>query len=360
MSSLASRSVARIALAGALLLLASAAFAIINPTYTPVHLTDGAEQIALVRADARPDARSVPLAVVEALKGGPVKQVTLDFSAAPPEQTTAGLDLLVRAGQAPCLLFLNRREGKGYLHVNGNWLALAAGPGDGWTFKALDPEMLATWNGGTDMLARCVKYVLAAGEAADVPCAASSSWRKVAKIGTAPANATLNALAVLDLKGDGTLYLYVAGDKGVDETRHERGRHVRDDRDHPRAADGQQRQHGEVIARYDGDPLPAQFDDPAGLAQVGGGLLDGDDGRDLGKPRHRFGQQVDSGAARDVVQHDRDVHPLGDMGEVAKEPLLGRLVVVGSDQQRRSGPHILRVARQPQRFARRPPPSRGR
>jgi hypothetical protein len=211
-----------------LLLAPAAAFAIINPNFTPVHLTEGAEQIALVRAEVRPDAKTVPLTILETVKGDALKQATLDLTETAPEQVPAALDMLVRAGKEPCLLFLSRKDGKGYMHVNGRWLRLGPGEGDRWTCAGVEDEMLATWNGGTDMLLRCVRFVLAAPGKADVPFTAGVSWRAMAKIGAAPADATLTALAALDLKGDGTPYLYIAGDKGVVLLRVAKGNEVKD------------------------------------------------------------------------------------------------------------------------------------
>lgn len=209
------RSTLRIVLFGVLPLAPAAAFAIINPNFTPVHLAEGAEQILVVRAEASAGAKTVALTGLETVKGDALKVTSLDFTATEPEQADAALKLLVQAGKTPVLLFLNGKTGKGYLHSAGEWLDLKLGEDGQWKCDKVNAEMRSTWNGGTDMLLRCVRFVLAAPGKADVPCTAGVAWSAMRKIGSAPADATLTALAAVDLKGDGTPYFYIAGDKGA-------------------------------------------------------------------------------------------------------------------------------------------------
>ena len=70
----------------------------------------------------------------------------------------------------------------------------------------------------------------------------------------------------------------------------------------------------------------------------------------LRQPGHGFGQQVDAGAARHVVDHDGNLG-LGRHGLVVLiEPFLGGLVVVRSDHQGRIRPRGLGVLGQLQGF----------
>jgi hypothetical protein len=63
-------------------------------------------------------------------------------------------------------------------------------------------------------------------------------------------------------------------------------------------------------------------------------VLHADDVGVLREPRHRLHRHVHHAARRDVVDDDRQVHRIGDRHEVAIQPLLRRLVVIGGDHQR--------------------------
>jgi hypothetical protein len=111
--------------------------------------------------------------------------------------------------------------------------------------------------------------------------------------------------------------------------------HVGDDGDDAAAADRHERQRDIVVAREHGEVRAAREDDLGHLIEGPRGLLDADDARAVAdEARHRVRLDVDGGAARDVVDDDRDVHRLGHGPEVAVQSLLGRPVVVRVHHER--------------------------
>ena len=87
--------------------------------------------------------------------------------------------------------------------------------------------------------------------------------------------------------------------------------------------------------------------------EIGGRVLDADYVLQCEAARHGVDAHVDHRAARYVVDHDGDVDRIVDSLEMLVEPFLGRLVVIGRDNQHRRGTDLLGVAREVDRFARR-------
>ena len=67
--------------------------------------------------------------------------------------------------------------------------------------------------------------------------------------------------------------------------------------------------------------------------EVAGRILHADDVLELVEPLHRVDRHVDDAARRDVVDHDRNADGVVDRLEMAVEPFLRRLVVIGRDDQ---------------------------
>ncbi len=84
--------------------------------------------------------------------------------------------------------------------------------------------MPGTWAGGTDMLLRCVRYVLAEGADAFVPVESGTAWRSVVKVGAVKGKVT--GVSAADVSGDGRLWLHVAGPGGDRLFRPVRGKEV--------------------------------------------------------------------------------------------------------------------------------------
>src|SRR5207302_4436609 len=87
-------------------------------------------------------------------------------------------------------------------------------------------------------------------------------------------------------------------------------------------------------------------DDSARLDEVVIRLFDRTNGRDRGELDHRLRLDVDDDAARDVVHDDRTVAGVGNGAEVLDDAALGRLVVVGRDDEEPVDADVVRFAGQ--------------
>jgi hypothetical protein len=195
----------------AFLALPLAAWGLINPQFTPIHLVDQCDTILTARIKTKDIVNKVELEVSEALKGKAPAALVLDLSDAPKERADAARKQLLAAAGRPVLFFSADDTQTGYLHVQGTWLKLS-GKGGAWRLEAVDQNMLSTWDGGTDMLTRCVQYILADRAAAAVPAEAGLRWRTIKKIGSVAGQA--RDIAAINVAGDGTCCLFVASDKG--------------------------------------------------------------------------------------------------------------------------------------------------
>ena len=192
-------------------LVCSVAWGLINPNFTPIHLTDQSALILRARLASKAVGEKAKFTVLEVLKGkAPGKVVTVDLSIAPKQHAEAARKHLVATADEPVLLFAGKYEDKerGYLHVRGIWLSLSRAKGGGWALDAIDDQMAGTWNGGTDMLERCVRYILKYGGDATVPVAPGTAWRSIVKAGQVKGKVT--SIAAVDLAGDGKLVLHLA------------------------------------------------------------------------------------------------------------------------------------------------------
>ena len=107
-----------------------------------------------------------------------------------------------------------------------------------------------------------------------------------------------------------------------------------------------------VVAGDDGEPVLAALDEVTDALDGAERLLDADDAGQAGQARAGLGRHVERRAAGHVVEDLGDVDGAGDRLEVAEEPLLRRLVVVGRDEQAGVGAGRPRVARQLDRLGR--------
>jgi hypothetical protein len=197
----------------ALLAFPLAARGLIDVDFTPVQLVDQSGTILVARLRNKDVAGKVELEVSAALKGKAPAALGVDLGQAPAEHADAARKQLSRSAGRPVLLFAGKGKGAGagFLHVNGMWLRLSGTGGD-WRLDAVDQKMPSTWAGGTDMLTRCVQYVLADPATACVPVTAGTSWRATRKIGSVGGKAC--DICAADLAGDGRCCLFVAGERG--------------------------------------------------------------------------------------------------------------------------------------------------
>ena len=180
-------------------LLAGLASALVNPNFTPIHLTAESQFILKARLVGKDVADKADFEVMEALKGQKPDRLRLDLSQAPKQHAEAARKQLAGEPSEPVLLFAGKFEGQevGYLHVRGSWMRLS-GQGGTWQLLEIDQNMPGTWNGGTDMLERCVRYILESKELATVPVDAAVGWRSIVAVGQAGGAV---GVAVVDLGG---------------------------------------------------------------------------------------------------------------------------------------------------------------
>ncbi|MBM4030912.1 MAG: VCBS repeat-containing protein [Planctomycetes bacterium] len=214
----------RMSAAVVLVFTASAALALINPNFTPIHLANQAELVLVVKAGPVRAGGEIPLKVVEALKGkAPAKAPTLDFSKSPKPQVEA-LQRMVGNAERLGVFFVGKfREetpdgagaepegGVGLLHVQGKWFRFLGAPGGAWLLDVLDEHMEGTWAGGTDMLQRAMKYVLT-DPAPMVPVKAMARWQEPKKV--AKLFLKVRGAIPVDIAGDGQTALHILCEGG--------------------------------------------------------------------------------------------------------------------------------------------------
>jgi hypothetical protein len=202
--------------------------ALINPKFTPVHLVHQAQMILELRFQPEVKRGKAVAGVVRALKGKTdQKSVTIDLAASNfPDQARLAARMIKDANDRPALLFfggVNAKEGdaagdapaaavpKAYLHLDAKWLELSQDAKAGWAFDQMSQPMIATWNGGTDMLLRAVEYILKS-PGPEVPVRSGVAWAEAIPAGRIAGK--VSAAVPVDLAGDGKLLLMIASDAG--------------------------------------------------------------------------------------------------------------------------------------------------
>jgi len=200
----------------AAMLLARPSLAIINPGFTPIQLEEGSELIAAVEVKPGASKDQYVATVREMVKGKTdLKAYKLDLSKAL-KDSDEFRKLAEVDGHG--LLFIGERETEDedveaicLLHISGKWASCVAKDKGRLFFEQISQEKEAVWAGGTDMLRRCIDYILTDDEP-DVPTNRSVAWGpksvKVAKL-----DGAIKAVRPVDLAGNGKLFLFVASDK---------------------------------------------------------------------------------------------------------------------------------------------------
>ena len=202
--------------------LCAAAWAFINPSFSPVHLVQQSEAVLVLKFEAATKDGKVTATVVKALKGEkPAQPLVLDFGATAFKEQGEEVARMIDAGAKDALFFIGQfEEGgggggaqgpKAMLHVGGKWVVFNGAEGGSWDMEKIDAHMLGTWAGSTDMLQRAVDYVLADPDA-DVPVRANCEWDTPVKFATL--DGKVSFAKAVDLDGTGKLYLFVGSDKG--------------------------------------------------------------------------------------------------------------------------------------------------
>jgi hypothetical protein len=213
-----------LAWAAALAMGGGRAQALINPSFTPVHLVR--DSTVVLELQVGPAKEGKATARIQRVLKGKVGDKTLALSL-----TASGLDehrkaaqklLDSKDGRLACFFVCqtdpaggavpaDSSAAKGFLHVEGAWLSFQQGENKDWEMVKLDDSMNAIWNGGTDMLIRAVEYVLA-DPRADLPVKEGISWASSKQFATL--EGAVHAAMPVDLAGDGTWALHIACEGG--------------------------------------------------------------------------------------------------------------------------------------------------
>ncbi len=212
----------------AVALAASPAAALVNPYFTPRHLVDQSSVVLVVTLKADAGAKLLTCDVVEVLKGteedwkGPVK-IDLNTSPLEPHAVEVARWVADKPNQTG-LIFIGPKykedEQEGYsapelaeafLCSDGRWISLYKAEGGGLEVHLIDTRMHATWGGGTDMLLRCVRHVLADPQA-NIHVETPVKWAGKEKIAVMPGRVA--SATPVDLADGLTQTLFVACDQG--------------------------------------------------------------------------------------------------------------------------------------------------
>ena len=191
---------------------ASQAVAMINPYFTPIHLTMQSKTILELKVKPLKENNTMPAAVVRALKGKAPEAMEIVLLEEQVIQEVQDL-FFEEGGELPALAFFKAGMEDGYLNVDGKWFLLIknAKSGDWRLERDLVAAMDAVWEGPNDMLLRCVEYILS-DENPEVPVRVGATWGSKAQLGKI--DGRLCGMAAADLAGDGRIGLFVFSEKG--------------------------------------------------------------------------------------------------------------------------------------------------
>jgi hypothetical protein len=228
------------AILATVLALPSAAFAFVDIGFTPIDLVKDSDVIMLLELTQVDGQNVVHAKVAKVVKGElPAKEITVNLAASELSKVAGKkLEGFMKQGQKQALLFVGRFEfhlgtddggGRpevvGFLHMAGQWTdnsqnewfvleRTADGNNTKWGVRKCDSELLGVWNGGTDMLLRCVEYILST-EKAILPCLVNATWAQESLV--AKVSGRVFAAKAVDLTGrnaNGRADLFIAADPG--------------------------------------------------------------------------------------------------------------------------------------------------
>jgi hypothetical protein len=198
---------------GILLALSNVSRGIINPRFTPVHLTEEADLIVVGPLQATEDPLEWKLSATVSVKGKPSAEYTLSLAACDKDHVQEIQQTLSKNDRQHVIFFADTEseEKRGYLHVLGWWLDARPGGKDRWQVSGHAPQMAGVFAGGTDMLIRMTRH-LAESPTADVPITAGVRWLDHTRLGHVPGE--IAGMAAVDVgEADGTC-LFVASSEG--------------------------------------------------------------------------------------------------------------------------------------------------
>lgn len=198
----------------------------INDKFTPKDLERDSELILLLEfkgADAKGKATAT---IKKVLKGTcPDREVTFDLLAMPEPMQAQGKAVLgaIADGEREALFFTGKFQAEGtglevggdkvvgLLHHGGKWSIMEPGENKVWEMVKIDEKLLGTFSGGTDMLIRCITYVMT-DPSADVPVAEKVDWAQKIRVGKT--DRKVNTIVAVDLAGDGKITAFLASQAG--------------------------------------------------------------------------------------------------------------------------------------------------
>ncbi len=193
-------------------------FGLINPNFTPIHLTKQSDVIMKVIIEDKIDeAGNLIISATEILKGDKydlklklTEESILEFKEY--EFFEEEYD------NHTALIFICKDKDNnetGNINFGGNWYLFQKATDKTWSFKEdknITATMKAVWDGSVKMLTNCVKYIIK-DSGADVPVHPNGKWKKKMQIGKVAG--TCNAIYNVNLSADSATLIVAnnAGDK---------------------------------------------------------------------------------------------------------------------------------------------------
>jgi hypothetical protein len=194
----------------AILGIAEMAHGFIDPKFTPVNLVKESKVILVGTLIAGANGTAWKITASETLKGEAAGPVIALVTSEDDASKSVGA-ILSSNGDRPVILFISRDGKSASLDVSGQWLKLTL-PGEGLWRVELARQMSGVWAGGTDMLIRLSRYLLAEPKAT-VPVSVAVSWmRDKWLLGKVDGN--LAGMQEIELGGEHRPCVCVAADKG--------------------------------------------------------------------------------------------------------------------------------------------------
>lgn len=198
----------------------------INPKFTPKDLERDSELILLLEFKNVDGKGNATATVRKVLKGTyEDKPVKFDLLAMPEPMQAQGKAVIgaIADGDREALFFAGKFQAEGtgldgggdkiagLLHHAGKWSIMGLAENKIWEMDKIDEKMLGTFSGGTDMLVRCMTYILTDPNA-DLPVTEKVDWGEKIRVGKT--DRKVNMVAAVDLTGDGKLTAFVASQAG--------------------------------------------------------------------------------------------------------------------------------------------------
>ncbi len=215
---------AAVAVAALVLIVGVEVHALIDPNFTPIHITEQSDYVILLKFDDKIEKGVATATITKALKGeAPGKSLKIDLMAGAFEAQGKSISAIIKSGKTDAIMFVGFFEGggdegeepgenaAGMLLIDNSWINLEYFEEDIWDLVKINPRLLATWNGTVESLVQCVSYVIA-DEDADIPVRTEATLDKPIKIGKVEGK--VHGAGVVDLAGDGKLALFVGSEGG--------------------------------------------------------------------------------------------------------------------------------------------------